>query len=440
MHPISESALEALARLDIPAPNAIQAATWEAAQGHQDLILLAPTGSGKTLAYLLPLLDRLRPDLEQVQALILAPSRELALQIEEVFKKLQTGCKVSCCYGGHDLQTEKQRLSQAPALLIGTPGRILDHLERGHVQLQHLKTLVLDEFDKSLEFGFQEQMAAIIGQAPPLRQRILTSATDLADIPPFVGLRQAVRLDFLGTLPAPKLSLHQVRSPEPDKLETLFQLLCKLGGRACIVFLNHREAVERVGDFLGLKRIPHSIFHGGLEQPMRERQLAKFRNGSNNVLVTTDLAARGLDIPEIEAIVHYQLPPTEDTFIHRNGRTARMHAEGHVYLLIGPAEHLPGFVPQDLDVEDVSGRYALPPAPAWATLYIGKGKRDKVSKVDLVGFLCQQGGLVKADLGYITIQDDHAYVAVRRELAQQALTRTQGQKLKGKAVKVQLSR
>jgi superfamily II DNA/RNA helicase len=440
MNPISPAALQALGRLDIAAPNAIQAAAWEAAQGHQDLILLAPTGSGKTLAYLLPLLDRLRPDLDQVQALVLAPSRELALQIEDVFKKLGTGCKVSCCYGGHDLQTEKQRLSQPPALLIGTPGRILDHLERGHVQLTHLKTLILDEFDKSLEFGFQEQMAAIIGQAPPLRQRILTSATELADIPPFVGLRNPLHLNFLDSLPAPKLSLFQVQSPEPDKLETLFQLLCKLGERATIVFLNHREAVERVGDFLGLRRIAHSIFHGGLEQPMRERQLAKFRNGSTNVLVTTDLAARGLDIPEIAAIVHYQLPPTEDTFIHRNGRTARMHAEGNVYLLIGPAEHLPSFVPQDIPVEDVSGRYALPPAPAWTTLYIGKGKKDKVSKVDVVGFLCQQAGLQKSDLGHITLNDDHTYVAIRRSLAQQALTRSEGQKLKGKAVKIQLAR
>ena len=440
MNPISPAALQALARLGIAAPNAIQAAAWEAAQGHQDIVLLAPTGSGKTLAYLLPLLDRLRPDLDQVQALILAPSRELALQIEDVFRQLQSGCKVSCCYGGHDLQTEKQRLSQPPALLIGTPGRILDHIERGHVQLQHLKTLVLDEFDKSLEFGFQEQMAAIIGQAPPLRQRILTSATDLADIPPFVGLRQHARLDFLDSLPAPQLQVFQVASPVADKLETLFQLLCKLGGRATIVFLNHRESVERVGDFLGLRRIPHSIFHGGLDQPLRERQLAKFRNGSTNVLVTTDLAARGLDIPEIEVIVHYQLPPTEDTFTHRNGRTARMHAAGTVYLLLGPEEHLPAFLQQDLPHEDVTGRYALPPAPAWTTLYLGKGKKDKVNKVDVVGFLCQQGGLEKSDIGHITLQDDHAYVAVSRPLAQQVITRTQDKKLKGKTVKVQLAR
>jgi ATP-dependent RNA helicase DbpA len=437
---ISPAAAQALQRLDIATPNAMQAATWDAARGHQDLVLLSPTGSGKTLAYLLPLLDRLRPDLEQVQALILAPSRELAQQIEEVFKKLQTGCKVACCYGGHDLQTEKQRLSQAPALLIGTPGRILDHLERGHVQLQQLKTLILDEFDKSLELGFQVQMAAIIAQAPPLRQRILTSATDLAAIPPFVGLHNPVRLDFLEEMAAPMLQLFQVASPEPDKLDTLLQLICKLEGRAMIVFLNHRESVERVGDFLGLRRIVHSIFHGGLEQPMRERQLAKFRNGSTNVLVTTDLAARGLDIPEIEAIVHYQLPATEDVFTHRNGRTARMHAQGNVYLLIGPEEHLPYFVAQDIPREDVTGRYPLPPPPAWTTLYIGKGKRDKVNKVDIVGFLCQQGGLEKSDIGHITLHDDHAYVAVLRALAPNVLASTQGKKLKGKTVKLELAR
>ncbi len=433
---------KALQSLQISKLNAMQKAAFEAIPTMDDLILLSPTGSGKTLAFLLPILSRLTENNPNIQALVIAPSRELALQIEDVFRKMQTGFKVNCCYGGHNVQTEMNNLSVPPALLIGTPGRIIDHIDRGSVDLSHVETLVLDEFDKSLEMGFQKQMAYTLSKLTALQQRILTSATELADIPEFVqfkGLPQ--RLDFLAARESiDKFQLKKVLSPVPDKLDTLFHLICNLGDQAMLVFLNHRDAVERVSNFLHSKGVLHDFFHGGLDQNLRESTLTKFRNGSSRILVATDLAARGLDIPEIEAVVHYHLPAKEDAFTHRNGRTARMHGTGAAYVVMGPKDEWPRYIDEDIEEFVVSTEASLPHQPAWATLYISKGKKAKINKIDIVGFLSKKGGLGRDELGLIVVKDTRAYAAVKRDKIEQVIRNTKGLKIKGVKAIIELAR
>lgn len=426
-----------LDHLKITALNQMQQAALEATQNNADLVLLAPTGSGKTLAFLLPVLRKLTPNKKGVQCLVLVPSRELALQIEQVFKQMGTGFKVNCCYGGHAIRTEKNNLEQAPAILIGTPGRIAYHLRHQNFDESTITTLVLDEFDKALEFGFTDDMSAIIGQLLSLSQRILTSATAMKEIPEFTGINQPVEINFLkdGQI-APDLKLKKVLSTAEDKLETLFKLICKLGDSTTLIFCNHRETVDRISDLLIDQDLAHDIFHGGMEQDERERALLKFRNGSIKILITTDLAARGLDIPAVENIIHYQLPYTEDAFLHRNGRTARMQAKGTAYLILVADEKYP-FLKTDIETEPLAGNYALPQDSIWQTLYISAGKKDKVNKIDIVGLLLKKGGLQKEEVGLIEVKDQAAYVAIKRKLVPQVLKRLANEKIKNKKVKIE---
>lgn len=424
---------DALKSLKIEALNPMQEASLEANKEEKDIILLSPTGSGKTLAFLLPLLQELKADEEAVQCMILVPSRELALQIDSVFSAMNTGFRACCCYGGHSSAEEKKTiLNSHPAVIIGTPGRITDHLSREVIKPETIRILIIDEFDKSLEFGFHDEMAEIISQLPNLKKRILLSATDAEEIPQFTGLERTIKLNFLDEeVKDERLRMMKVVSPDKDKLETLFKLLCTLGDRSTIVFCNYRESVERVGELLRGKGLYNEIFHGGMEQDDRERALYKFRNGSCHVFVSTDLASRGLDIPEIENIVHYHLPVNEEAYTHRNGRTARWDAEGNSFLIVNSEDRLPEYIADGLE------EFVLPQAapklsqPVWLTLYIGKGKKDKLNKIDIVGFLFKKGNLGKEDIGRIDIKDHYAFVAIKRKKAKQLLTLIQGEKIKG---------
>ncbi len=417
----------------------MQEASLNASSKGGDVVLIAPTGSGKTLAFLLPLIDKLKPDIRGVQTLILVPSRELALQIEQVFRQMGTGFKVNCCYGGHAVRIEKNNLAHPPAVLIGTPGRIAYHLEHQNFDESFIETLVLDEFDKSLEFGFESDMSYIIGSLLSLRQRVLTSATRMDEIPPFVKLNHSTEIDFSANIQnKPALQLKMVKAPAADKLEVLFKLLSKIGGKNTLVFCNHRETVDRISDLLFEHGLAHDVFHGGMEQLDREKALLKFRNGSHKILITTDLAARGLDIPEVEYIVHYQLPYTEDAYIHRNGRTARMNAKGTAYAILTEEEHYK-YLPEDIEEEILADDYQLPEASDWVTLYLAHGKKDKINKVDIVGLLLKKGGLEKDDLGLIEVKDTSSYVAVNRKCIDKLLKVLSNEKIKGKKLKIALA-
>lgn len=423
--------------LKIAALNQIQQDAIASSKEGKDVVILAPTGSGKTLAFLLPVFQRLKKDAKGIQCLILVPSRELALQIELVFRQMATGFKITCCYGGHEVKTELNSLKEAPAILIGTPGRIAFHLEKQNFDESTITTLVLDEFDKALEFGFQADMSYIIEALRSLEQRILTSATDMEEIPAFAGLKEPITLNFLKNNEiAPAVALKKVSSKAEDKLDTLFELICSIGNEAMLIFCNHRETVDRISDLLVEKDLIHDIFHGGMEQDERERALLKFRNGSNLILITTDLAARGLDIPEVAHIIHYQLPHTEDAFVHRNGRTARMNAKGTAYLILSPEEKYP-FLADDIETVDLKGPYPLPQDSAWQTLYISAGKKDKINKVDIVGLLLKKAGLQKEEVGLIEVKDQAAYVAIKRKRMDHVLKKLANEKIKNKRVKIE---
>ena len=421
--------------------NDMQLASIDANTKNNDVIIVAPTGSGKTLAFLLPLISIIDANKKGVQVLIIAPSRELAIQIEQVFKTMATGFKVNCCYGGHSTKTERNNLEEAPTVLIGTPGRLCYHINRKHVDTSTIETLIIDEFDKGLEFGFQDDMESIVKSLPKLKKRILTSATNSSELPDFMGLNKPVTLNYFTTDDVPsKLEVRIVKAEKTDKLDALFNLICKIGNKPTIVFCNHREAVDRISDLLHHQGLAHDVFHGGMEQDERERALIKFRNGSHSVLISTDLAARGLDIPEIEYVIHYQLPLTIETYTHRNGRTARMHAKGVAYLILGEEEYQPKFITEKIEVEKIEATKIIPPQPVWETLYISVGKKEKVNKIDIVGLLLQKGNLQKDELGLIEVLDHCAFAAVKRTKIQALLQAIKNEKLKGKSAKISVAK
>jgi len=404
-----------------------------------NIVLLAPTGSGKTVAFLLPLLHHLNAKSTGIQALILAPSRELALQIEQVFRSMGSGFKVNCSYGGHLFKTERNNFSEPPVVLIGTPGRIAAHIRRESFNPETIHLLILDEFDKSLEMGFSDDMSFIIARLPQIKKRILTSATQAIEIPDYSGIKDPVTLNFLSEENRPNILLKAVRAEEKDKFDLLIRLVCNLGNEPTLVFCNHREAVDRIDELLAAEGVAHDTFHGGLEQDERERALLKFRNGSHQILITTDLASRGLDIPEIKNIIHYQGANSEEVFIHRNGRTARMNAQGTAWLVLADKEKIPQFLTQSPEFVELPELIKLPDPPKWITLYIGAGKKDKISKTDIVGFLIQKGNLGKDDIGLISILDNSSFVAINRVTSRQTLAFIREEKIKNKKVRIAIS-
>ncbi len=426
-------------KLQIQEMNQMQKSTYKTTENNQDVVLLSPTGSGKTLAFLFPVLRNLKKKAPGIQTLILIPSRELGLQIEQVFKSMGTDFKVSVCYGGHDKKIEVNNLIQAPAVLIGTPGRIVYHLRNNNFDPKTIQTLVLDEFDKALELGFHKDMEFISHSLKNISQRILTSATAMDEIPEFTGLKNEKVVDFLKLGEGkPDIQLKKVMTISEEKLDTLFNLICKIGNKRTLIFCNHREAVDRISELLREKGIDRETFHGGMEQDERERALLKFKNDSARILITTDLASRGLDVPEVESIVHYQLPYQEDAFIHRNGRTARMNAKGFVYLIMTAEENFP-FIKNDTPEESVAGFTNVPEKPHFQTVYISAGKKDKVNKVDIVGYLLKKGELQKEDVGLIEVKDTTSYVAVSRNKVNSLLKKLANEKLKGKKVKMEVA-
>ncbi|MEX2595180.1 MAG: DEAD/DEAH box helicase [Anditalea sp.] len=416
----------------------MQEETLKTCKREDNVLILSPTGSGKTIAFLLPILENLDPGSKAIQSLIIVPSRELGLQIEKVFKSMKTSFKVTVCYGGHEMRVERNNLSVPPAVLVGTPGRLVDHIQKENIDLSQVETLVLDEFDKSLEFGFENEMKGILRYMPGIKKRILTSATHAVKIPAFIGMKDYAKLDYSGEQIPQQLTLKMVRADRNDKFEAVVKLLGKLGNDPVLVFCNHKDAVARISELLNERGVIHETFHGNLGQDERERALIKFRNGSVKIMVTTDLASRGLDIPEVQYVVHYQLPSKEEAFIHRNGRTARMMASGTAYLLLAERESLPKYleaVPEEEFLEETM----TPREPEWKTIYISGGKKDKINKVDIVGWLLQKGNLAKDDLGKIEVKDFGSYVAIKRDKVEDLIPLLVSEKLKKKKVKVQVA-
>jgi len=441
-HPQNLNAVHAafLKNLSISKLNAMQEAVITKAAEANDVMLVAPTGTGKTLAFLIAVYNKLRIDDKGLQAIIVAPSRELALQIEQVFKNMKTLYKVTCCYGGHSMKLEQDSLRNSPAVLIATPGRLADHIDRDSIDVSSAKVVVLDEFDKSLQMGFHDQLKMLFNALNGKQQHILTSATHNDTLPGFLPFRTPEVLNFIpDTEDTQKLQISVVRTKSSDKAEALMRLVAGFNQEVCLVFCNQRDAVERISAVFKYHKFEHGIFHGALEQIDREKNLIRFRGGAHNVLLATDLAARGLDIPEIRHIVHYQLPPREEEFIHRNGRTARMHAHGKSYLLLADDESLPSYLDKTLPEVSLSKSLKLPPPPQYVCLYVSAGKKDKVSKGDIAGLFMKKAELSGDEIGLIVILDYASYVSVKRSVLPKVLRALKEEKLKKIKVKIEVA-
>ena len=431
-----------LENLHFSSLNPMQLEVQESFAEHNEIILLSNTGSGKTLAFLIPLIQSIDIQNPHPQGLIMSPSRELALQIESVIKQIRPGCKISCCYGGHKREIEENNLIEPPAIIIATAGRMADHIRRGNINTAQIHFLVLDEFDKILELDFQAEMEFILSKLTGVKRKILTSATQAITLPDYVNMNSAHVINCLSDekINSDELRINTLQSIDKDKIDTLFILLCSLKDTSTIVFCNHRDAVERTHELLGDKGILSVFYHGGMEQIDRETALCKFKNGTSNILITTDLASRGLDILNIRSVVHYHIPHTEASFTHRNGRTARMDATGNVYVIVGPDEETPDYIQAKATPIVLPEKFIVPEKPKWSTLFIAAGKKDKINKIDIVGFLTQRAHLKKDDIGLIDVKDFSAFVAVRKSKIGLALEAIKDQKIKNKKVKIAIAK
>ena len=431
MTKIQESALRSMG---VTSLNAMQQAAIGHCRSNGDMVLLSPTGTGKTLAFLLPLLERLDASLSKVQAIIVLPSRELARQVFEVWRSMSTPFQMVALYGGRSLEQEVASLGGAsPSVIVGTPGRLLDHLGKSTFQVDKCSMLVIDEFDKCLEMGFHDEMSKLVDKLPALASRFLLSATDAAEIPAFVSLDVAKRLDFraVDALPATRTSYYTVTTTPDKRLSALVSLLCSFGGEPAIVFCNFRETVDEVCAFLAKASLNCIAYSGAMEQKMREMALFRFTAGCSNILVCTDLAARGLDIKDVKHVVHYQRALSSEIFTHRNGRTARWEAGGSVYMFAFENKELPEYAPDELSEYTLPKRDVLPSAAEWAALYIGKGKRDKISRGDIVGFFIKKGGLRPDEVGTILVFPDYSYATVKINRMRALLKAVAKEKIKG---------
>ena len=421
-----------LEKLGIEKLNPMQEEAQSVIAKNDGTVLLSPTGTGKTLAFLLPLIATLDAQIEEIQALVIAPTRELAIQIEQVIRDMGTGYKTNVVYGGRSGSQDRRDIITRPAILVGTPGRVADHLRRQAFDSSFINTLVLDEFDKSLEIGFEGEMIEILDSLPNLRKKVLTSATQEFKVPAFVGLNNPGRINYLHEA-VTKLAVKQIVVGN-DLLEGLADSLKAIGNKPGIIFCNYKDTINGISDFLKQRKISHGLFYGGLEQRDRERALIKFRNGTHQLLLATDLAARGIDVPEIKFIIHYELPHREQEFTHRNGRTARMNSDGTAYVLSRKNTSLPDYMPK-LDQAELAGGKDLKPSE-WTTLFITGGKKDKISKGDVAGMFMKQAGLKPFEVGNIEIKLDCAFVSIHKTKLQQAISKTNNTRVKKKKVRV----
>lgn len=416
--------------------NPMQEKMLQVSSEKRDIILLSPTGSGKTVAFGLPLIKMLKDPTGRVQAIVIAPSRELVVQIAGVLRNIGGDFRVVALYGGHKVEDEINSLKVTPDIIVATPGRLLDHIKRRNIDVLPTRILVLDEFDKSLELGFEEDMSKIVKHLKNLSRIILTSATEAPSLPEFLPVNNPIILNFLeGNRSLKKrMRVRSVMSDGKDKLESLLQLLKNIsteeGPERTIVFVNHRESAERIYEFLRKKKVAATLYHGALDQRQRESALEAFNAGARPILVATDLAARGLDIEGVQNVVHYHLPLTPETYTHRNGRTARVASEGDVYLLVGPDEELKEYMEVDspfaLDA-DAKGKLES----TKEVLYISGGKREKLSKGDILGFITKECGVPGSDVGKIAVFDHYSLVTVAADAVKAIHAASKEKKIKG---------
>ena len=410
----------------------------------KDLIAKAKTGSGKTAAFALGLLSRLNINRVDVQALVLCPTRELADQVAQEIRRLARALpnvKLVTLCGGTPTAPQSATLGFGAHIAVGTPGRILKHLEQGTLELSSLETLVLDEADRMLDMGFGEDINRVISYAPERRQTLLFSATYPEGIAQMSrGVQRnpvEVSVESLHEGSAIEQKLYEV--PFGQRLDALTWLLSHYQPGSCVVFCNTKRACNDVADHLAAKGFSALALNGDLEQRERDQVLVRFANGSATILVATDVAARGLDIKELGAVINYELTYDPEVHVHRIGRTGRAGQQGLALSLYQPSEAQRVNLieeyqqaPMPLGDLDSIGREIKLIAPQMVTLSIDAGRKTKVRAGDILGALTGEGGIAGADVGKIQISEQYSYVAVKRQVASAALKRLQEGKIKGR--------
>lgn len=406
------------------------------ASDQQAITLIAPTGSGKTLAFACRMLRSIGRPCNVIQAAVIAPSRELVMQFFSVLRPIAEGYKIVALYGGHSVEDECKSLLTVPDIIIATPGRLLDHILRGNIDVRAVDILVLDEYDKSLELGFEGEMKRIVARIGKLKCIVLTSATRLAEIPDYLPLNNMLHMDFTAHSDGGSgLQTVEVESFSRDKIDTLVALLRSFrSSDRTIVFVNHRESAERVYGRLRSEHIPAILYHGALDQRQREMAVDLFANGTAPVLVATDLAARGLDIEGVENVIHYHLPINEQAWIHRNGRTARQNASGTVWVIVSEADNRPDYIRPDRSCQP-SPQTVAEAVPV-TTLYISAGKKEKISRGDVAGFVAASGVTAPGEIGKIAVHDHYSLVAVPASKACETAEALSKLKIKGSKKRV----
>ena len=431
-------------RFGITSLNPMQLNMLKASKACNNICLYSPTGTGKTIAYLLPLLGALSQRNGTLQSLILVPTRELAMQVGQVLRPLlRNGHHVTLCYGGHRSADELSSIQALPSVIVATPGRLVDLCKRGVVTLTTVKMLVVDEVDKMTELGFENDLHFLIKQMSNLKKQVLTSATHGEKIPDFMCNNDATILDYCSEKSKvdARISKWIVKSEQRDKIGTLCKLLPNIveeNGKT-IVFVNYRDAVSRVSSLLASAGIENVAYHGALDQIEREKAVAMLNNGTYRIMVTTDLGARGLDIDNVTNIVHYHLPVSEDIFTHRNGRTARVDAQGSVWVITGDDEPLPVWI----DAKE----YHLPlrtdkpvTGSEIKSLWINSGRHEKISRGDVLGWILKNvPQLTSEDVGKISVGEHYTIVALPASKIDDVISVLKSTKLKGNRVKISIA-
>ena len=449
--PLPPAALENLTHLGYLGMTPIQAATLPLALAGHDLIAQAKTGSGKTAAFALALLTNLNPRRFAVQSLVLCPTRELAEQVTLEIRRLaraEDHIKVLTLCGGATMRPQLASLEHGAHIVVGTPGRLMDHLERGSLNLEALNTLVLDEADRMLDMGFFDDITTIIKQCPKPRQTLLFSATYPPGIAKLAAafMREPKEVKLLEVHAAAKIRQLFIEVRKDQRLHAVSLLLNHYRPVSTLAFCNTKQQCRDLVQVLRASGFAALELHGDLDQRERDQVLVRFANRSCSVLVATDIAARGLDIEQLEAVINVDVTPEPATHTHRIGRTGRVDAAGWAFSLasldemarVGQIEKDLGFTTQWQLLGELSSATNEPLHPPMATLQIMGGRKEKIRPGDVLGALTKDMGFDAAQIGKINVNDFSTYVAVQRDIAPQVAQRLGSGKVKGRSVKVRL--
>ncbi len=438
-----------LARLGYHAMTPIQAASLPVALAGHDLIAQAKTGSGKTAAFGLPLLQRLDARRFAVQALVLCPTRELAEQVGQELRRLaraEDNIKILTLCGGSPIRPQADSLAHGAHVVVGTPGRLMDHISRGSLKLDALATLVLDEADRMLDMGFFDDIAYVAKACPKHRQTLLFSATYPEGVVRLARqfMRQPQEIALPEQHEADKIRQRFFEVAPDQRLAAVGLLLRHYRPESTLAFCNTKQQCRDLIDVLHAQGFHVLALHGELDQRDRDQVMVQFANRSCSVLVATDVAARGLDVAGLEAVINVDVTPDPEVHVHRIGRTGRADRDGWALSLVGPNEknrvaniaRTNGFEPVWESIADLHAEDQPVPQPPMVTLQILGGRKEKIRPGDVLGALTGEAGFTASQVGKINVNDQSTYVAVERGIARQALKRLADGKIKGKKVRV----